>query len=255
MDDYVRGALTANEQSRFETKYLCLPGRAEKVAFARELVAAVSGKQSVLAYLGSYLPRMCRELFVMRAVPGWAFAAALLLAISSCSWLFLKNRELRTRSASVSAEIAELRGQDAELRGRLASASGGKQTEVSGHTPAPSLRAEGSPSALGLTLLPDSSRAIGRSMPKLDLTFAAIDLVIDSDDHHSSYSAELQTVAGEKVLDSPSLRRRDSGGTAMVPWQIPVRSLRPADYVIELKGKTPSGDFEQVQSYSLRVTP
>ena len=189
---------------------------------------------------------------MVRVVPGWAFAATLLLAISYCCWTLLNDRELRARVASASMQNSELRRQDADLRGQLASA-GHEKIEAPEQSPNAPLRPERFASAFGLALLPDASRAIGRPMPKLDLTSASVDLIFDSNDRHVSYVAELQTVGGVKVLDSLSLRRRVAGGNAMVSWQIPVRPLRPGDYVIELKGKTPDGDVEQVQSYSLRI--
>jgi len=68
---------------------------------------------------------------------------------------------------------------------------------------------------------------------------------------YATYRAALVTAAGRRVWTGDRLRKSASGGALVLT--LPAALLAEGDYVLELGGAAPSGDFESVADYSFRV--
>ncbi len=77
-------------------------------------------------------------------------------------------------------------------------------------------------------------------------------LVLESDDH-SSYRATISSPVGE-VLSKGDLKTTRSGRTRMINLEFSSQRLSPGEYSVKVSGRTPSGTYERVAEYSVRVT-
>jgi hypothetical protein len=128
IDDYVSGALEADQKTRFEKYFLLSPSRREKLDFARALTEhAVAWRSESQTAQSSSIQRGGVEIDEKegiakvlpfkrwsRPVPVWrqwaAVAAAILIAVVVGA-LWFRNRELRREVIAAEAAVARLRDQ------------------------------------------------------------------------------------------------------------------------------------------------
>jgi hypothetical protein len=221
--------------------------------------------------------------FFRRPAVGLSFAAALLLAVLLAAWTAIQNRRLQNQIAQLAAQKAlppalpqDLQGQLVTERQRNADlteelhreqelrASVERNLQVAKEQ-AQRATAPGSPprmtvaTVVSFPLLPGATRDTGSGEGnKIPLPRSArkIRLLLDlAANDYRHYRAVLKTVEGQKeLLTRNMLRARASAGGITLPLIVPAKLLTRGAYQIQLSGKTPTGQYKDVDLYYFRVT-
>jgi hypothetical protein len=264
VDAYVRGTLTGELLTRFESHYLASPRRRERVAFARRFAAAVdsiadaaargtspgvstSGESSETGLVSSAGRRRRTS---TRTNDIWYLAVAALLVLT-CSIVFFENARLRRRvegAEQAHAEVAETARQlDAKLltqqtNGR-ALADEVRRLQAALQTPSialvllPQMRADGVPAAIAL---------------REGATAIALELRLDTIREGTRYEVVLADPASNRIVwraESPDASR----GRSSIAVSIPANVLRSQHYAVEVIGHGADGRHELAGSYAFEV--
>jgi len=81
-----------------------------------------------------------------------------------------------------------------------------------------------------------------------------LELRIASVDQYQSYRAVLQTTEGSEKFGIDDLRATTKDSHVVVPFKLAAGLLTRGDYYVKLRGLNPRGEYEDVDSYSFRVT-
>jgi hypothetical protein len=79
-----------------------------------------------------------------------------------------------------------------------------------------------------------------------------LELVLDRDEY-KTYGIALLDSDGKALSSANALRSQLVGGREVITWRLPVSSLAPGDYIVQLNGQRPSGSPENVASYTFRL--
>ena len=259
IDAYVRGELTEDENRKFEAEYFTSQERRERIEFARALdrVSALA-RQSAQFHSMTPWKRVWAALSVQQAIPRWVLVVTVLAMIVSGSWLTLENLSLKAGLRQASAEQAELRRQEDDLRQQIAKFEGnptGQVHEGQGGSETSKLETPMGP-VLTLRLNPGTARSTGEHQETLVIpsTTPGVELQLKIDrDEYKIYKAVLTNVDGQEILQSKALHSQSINGTVSVDWSLPASSLLSGDYIVELRGQPPTGPTEDVEAYSFRI--
>jgi hypothetical protein len=261
--DFLRAELPTDQSRRFEARYLESPPLRERVESARFLaggedaareenvpmVSDTSGSRSI--FDPSLLERL-REAFRLPsfvlgcAVAGLA-AAALLVAV----WFGLDNRQLRT-------ELSRSESQRSSLAARLqaeAATPKSKPEQAGAVLPhVESMRA----APLAFVLLPGVTRgsAGGRQqlvIPAKGAHRVRLNLDFTPFERYASYRAIVSYADGGEVAsrDLPGKNLIGSGSKLVI--DLSTASLPAGDYIIVVKGRLGTAQYEDLESYYFRV--
>ena len=269
VDAYVRGRLSAEDRKRFEAKLARSTRLAERVEFARVLSKAASPSPVV-----SDQPAKAswwRNLFLFSWAPNAALsgavAVALLLIVLGSPvllvWLRVRDemrlvaeraameqqrqqleQRLSEQQSKTNADLQASRAEEARLQQELQAI----KEELARTNPQPSLPAS-------IFLYANSSRAPGsRDALTVPSTASTIQLklVLDSDDY-TAYQATIKSPDEREILKRPRLRPSRSGQARMIVLQFPSQLLSSGQYVVSVGGLTPSGTYESIADYPVRV--
>lgn len=237
IEDYLRGALPAGEREKFVAQYLSAPQHLQKVKVAEALRGYP--ERVANAAINSGLkpePRLTRRRFGLARAPGvvYALAATLLIAALVGLWVFMGNRRARPgESAALEQELARLNA---------------PETRRPGAAP--------DPNEIAVTLSPGTVRG-QNELPRVSIPGSAtvvnfrLELLADN---HPTYRVALRTDARGEVFAWSGLRDQPAGAD-FITLRVPARVLAPGDYVLALSGSNPAGDWQEVTSYSFRVSP
>jgi chorismate mutase len=287
VDEYVRGALTAHEQERFDRHFLSTPDRHQKVRFAGALRKYVS-EASVPEPSASTLPvqrpvsfwqSMVAFLCSQRPVLEWSLGAALLLIVVGGSWSTVKIsrlqnqiEQMRAQQATPQGQTLHLQQQLAELRSRNDQLTNELQREQSERAtlqqelaalktqggpgdrptpqPGPSL-----PSMVTFALTPGLVRDMG-STKKLSVPpgtkLVQLQLDLPADDYNK-YRAVLQNAEGGEISSQTLPKPKTPDNDDVFHLILPAYILPPGDYSVKLSGINANGDLEDLAKYSFRV--
>ena len=225
VDQYLRGELTLPESEYFETHFLRVPERQQKLSFAAALKKYVSleaaGKEQEEPVVDSpagdvEVPeppprwRVLSMLQIPNPVVGFALAAAVLVILFGASWTVLRNWSQR-EPRDVLTEVL--------IPGRSRS---GDPTEV---------KKFGIPSS--------------KDTVRLQLELFA--------DDYKVYRTVLQDLSGTIVLQK-DLRAQPVSGRPSLILDVPANKLPANSYQIKLKGINSSGNEENIGSYYFAVS-
>lgn len=277
IEAYVRNQLSSEEAQQFETRLLRYPRIGERVNFARAL------SEKVKAYELSSKRRSEKEDSI---VPWWqrflpeqpalrvAFAACFLIfaiggLISIPTWL-----RLRSESDRITSERAALQKQTEELDKRALQMQGQNEQLTA------DLRRQEDELAQQRQRIDDLQRALASRQPDRGLpgvlasvflypgstrgpeetrelaiypntSRAQISLGLESNEY-KTYRAVLKTAARSVVLSRNGLSVRNPA-LPQIHFVIPAHVLTAGTYLITVSGRTPTGEFEDVADYTLRV--
>ena len=273
VDAYVRGSLTAEDRKRFEEKLSRSARLAERVEFARLLSKAAS--PSKVVHEEPAKASWWQNLFVFSWAPnaalGSAVAVGLLLIVlgtpAAFVWLRLRDeRRLAAERAVIEQQRQQLERRLSEQQAKTNQAETDLQNSKAEEErlqqeleAAKEQLARTFPQTTALasiTLFATSSRGPGsRNVLTVPSTASTIQLkvVLDSDDY-ASYQATIKAPDDRVILDKAGLRPRPSGQARIIVWQFSSRLLSPGQYVVSVSGLTPSGTYEPVAEYPVRVT-
>jgi cell division protein FtsL len=277
VDSYARGRLSPQMRDRFERAYLVNPDRRARLRFGEALAARldqiaasrVADRTGVRA--ASWWQRFSSLLTGGQRVFAFSMALALLLLSLASVWLFIQSKRLRqdlarTRDAQTAQEqrgreaeqqLAGERTRTQELTAELERArteATPQPKSAAPESPAPSVVA---PSVASLVLIAGGIRGVD--------TGAAPTLVIPKgtqqvrlqlklmENEYQSYQLALQAVGGREVFNRRHFKPRPNRSGASFIFTLPASRVSPGDYILTLRGFTPSGELEDVSQSLFRV--
>lgn len=255
IDAYVRGELSHSERVRFEGRFLTSSQRRSKVEFARSLLRVTAESKSVR---NSSLERSSAWLSLITMFRGWnpavqfASILALVISLGSASWLFVQNRSIRSRVATLEKERRDIETRDEQLQRQL-----GEEQDRAGKLAAELQKGPVRvPAVASLVLLPGLSRAeSGRAQLAVNPSaqIAEIQIVLEPRDDYPRYSSELRTRSGEEILTRGNLRGRRTAAGNVVSFDVPASALNAGEYELTLKGVGADGGVQDLGYYYFRV--
>ncbi|HEY6967816.1 MAG TPA: hypothetical protein VJA94_01320 [Candidatus Angelobacter sp.] len=252
IDEYARGNLDAHEKELFESLFLNVPERREKIAFARAFNRFIA-RHAVAS--SAKEPAPLPQPVWQRIATVVALACAILLALVS-GFIYRRFAQARTelaaaevqRSASETREKAaaeqlkELEKRNQELENEIAAL---RQTS-------PSATSE----LFTLALTSGWTRS-SESVPAANLSPAIknlrLELAVPDESHYGRYRAQLQTVEGKILWNREPLQSQHASGREVVTITMAASGLPQSDYLVTLNGLTTGGPSEKVASYYFRV--
>jgi hypothetical protein len=254
IDSYARGRLSNLEKEQFEQHYLNSPQRRVRVEFARSLTqVAQEAKQSASFEGVSFWWRLTAPLRQSRPMLRWAFVtSAVALVVASGAWLVRQNHELR--SGPQPASQSELR-QQLPVNNDESSLQAKKNQAAA----APEIAKLDAPvlPELTLSLNPGISRSnqAGQQVLALPSSVSSARLQLSlADDDYAGYEAVLETAEGREIQKIVGLKAHVRDGKRIVTLRLPLRLIKPGDYIVKLnaKNRSSSGE-EEVEVYSFRT--
>jgi len=267
IDSFVRGELSERERRQFETGYITCQARRENVEFARQLLTHIEEPQQAFssAKLNVAQERSKRlHSFASYWLPRLAFAIAL-IAIGATSWLIISNRRLqrevdqvRFQQADLQRSLREefqtteqrLREQISSLEERLReTVSDSERQLATGNTKPRGL------DIVALALTPGLERTASESktviLPRSPV-LVRLNLYLERDDY-PSYRASIETPSGVTVWRKSHLRASGPTQGKMVTLEVASQVLFGDDFLIRLRGVTPTRGVHDVGDYRLFV--
>jgi hypothetical protein len=275
VDAYVRGSLSAEDRKRFEAKLARSTRLAERVEFARVLSKAASPSRVVSdePSKASWWQWFFRVSWAPNAALSSAVAVALLLIVlgSPVLLVWLRVRDERRLVAERAAMEQQRRNLEDQLSAQRSNTNKAEADLQNSQAKEQQLQQElqaikeelartnttNTQPALpaSIFLFATSSRAPGsRDALTVPATASTIELklVLDSDDY-ASYQATIKSPDDRELLKRPRLRPSRSGKARIVVLQFPSRLLSSGQYVVSVGGLTPSGSYEPIADYPVRV--
>jgi hypothetical protein len=249
VDAYVNGELSGETLALFETRYLALPDRREKVQFA-ETLHAYRRRQDARVD-----PRAIpQKRSWSRLAPQWGLAAAVVLLAAGTMYLFDANRRLHHQVASLSAERGTMRAREGDLQKRLA-----EQQFAAARATNDLARLQeslGQRQVPPSFVLPPVTRGAGE-LTTLAIPSAASEVRLELQlelDEFPGYRAALKVPSSDRTLwRSGALKSAGGAGSKSVAITLPATLLKPRTYSVDLTGIPSSGEEEVIGSYTFRV--
>jgi hypothetical protein len=251
VDAYVRGALTGETLTRFESHYLLSPRRREHVAFAGRFLRAVRPKAEPVVAAAGYGST------ALKLVSIFAVAAGLLLVAGG--GLLLQNMRLGRGLSVAQSERVALDQHARELEqqlGDLRAANNAVTRELERVRGAAAIVVRDAPT-IALVMLPQT-RSIG-PVPTLAIPAGTdrvgFELRLESNDF-PRYQVGLRDPAVNRIAwRSGWMAARSSAGQPSVQVAVPAGVLKPQHYSLDLSGAGPAGRPEVVGSYAFEIMP
>jgi hypothetical protein len=256
IDAYIRGDLTESEKQRFEARYSQSPQR-ERVDFAHALVQiCASEKDAAPKGRNPLLKKMWAILSIQHHRPEWVLAATLVVITMSGGWLLVQNERLRAGLQHAAERQDALLRENDTLRQQIALLQDLHEAQV--HQQGSEVARLETPMNPEVTfyLTPGIARGLestrnSRTLPT-KASHLRLELLLDRDEY-KTYGIALLDSDGKELSSVNALRSHLVGGRVVVTWRLPVSSLDPGDYIVQLKGQRPSGSPENVAFYSFRL--
>lgn len=272
--DYARGGLTAQQRSQFEQRFLSLPGESQHVVLAQAVLEAVANANLPKTPARIAVPAVKPNFFQsLTAFFGWqssglqvGLAAASILLVLGGSWLFYQTVQLRSQVAQLEVARINQEQQQAQQAGEQRTrgdqlseqleAERQKRTELEqelARQKAQATRETGNQSTAPATILsffltPGLSRDIDstkRLTIPSGITQLRLQLKLKRPGTYQSYQAVLQTLDGAQLWQ----RTLPRSASQAVTVTLPAKLLPSGDYLLVLKGKAATGEWEEVDEY------
>jgi len=255
IDAYVLGELSPARKESFERRFINTPEGLKRIRLARTWMRMTAGEPAESASRGRLAALIDSFSFGRARLAMAGAAAALVIGIG---WLLVETQRLRgqlseiqtiqmelERSAQVlRAEIDSQRARNQELSKKLEEERSAKDASSS------------APAWLSLVLTPGLLRGGGSghqvNLPPGESTLR-LELRFESDSMHPTYRAQVRTPEGREVLTLDGLRARSTPSGKSVSLTLAGRTLQRGDYLVSLRGKLASGEFEDIADYIFTV--
>jgi hypothetical protein len=255
IDSYVCNALPPDQRDKFENYFLKLPGKPQRVEFARMLMNEAKSVKIVLnpAQTGQDLGRFKQQRLLFKDGPLYLVAT-----VAAVVAIFMAVQDYRLREELNKAETARTQSQDRiqQLEHQIASLSSHNATTAE-DIHAPFLPSISVPTTY-IPLTAQSLRGAGSNRHQvvslLNLSRSVVLVLMLDRDDYDQYSASFQTVENEELHRTSGLVSQImKGKKKAVEVRMPSQLLKKGDYVIELFGQTPGDRPELVEFFSLSV--
>lgn len=272
VDAYVRGSLSSEDRERFKEKLFKSERLKERVEFAKLLSklpasTVVRPEPARAPWWKSLIDFSLPQTAAIRG----ALAVGIFLVViglpGGAVWLRVRDqRRLESERAAIEQQKQQLAQQLAEQQSRTNQLATDLQNSKAEEerlqrelqaTQEELARTNAKPAApASIFLFAVSSRAPGSrdalTVPSNASTIQ-LKLVVDADDY-ATYQATIKSPDNPNVLTRADLKPSRSGRARVISLQFPSRVLRSGDYVVTLSGRTPSGTYERVADYPVRVS-
>ena len=236
VDAFLRGELSGAALDRFRTHYLTRPFAAEKVTFARTLLAyrgAPTGSSPELSRTRT------RQTWLL--TPQWAVAAVTILALAAAGYFW--SEHVRLRRAASEARAGTTTNPPLPETARQPAAS-------------PQLRAETPPARAAFAFVLYPARRGVADVPTMTAPRdkpVTLRLVLEFNDFER-YAVEVRkTGSGRIVSRATALIAEHLKEGDTVSTTIPASRLEAGRYVVDVTGLPAKGAPQSVGSYPLRV--
>jgi len=235
IEEYLEGAMTADDRGAFEQVYLASPRHRARVETIRQLKRVAAGTPRTRDAMRGVQPLSAPIAWAIGAV---ALAAAIFLAI------VVQRSNTPTEPPRKNAGTAAVAPSPPAARG---GASGASRGDTPASTPQ---------RTFAVTLSPIAVRAAGGSSALVipdGTTTVALDLESAGGPRFAGGRAEVRTVSGERVWEGPATAPQDSARTGVLARiEMPADRLRADDYIVTLFEGDAAAGAERAR-YSLRV--
>jgi hypothetical protein len=265
IDSYVRHQLSEKDRQAFESFFLQLPERRQRLAFAQTLQVFVARKkesQTVKETVSFYQAFLH---FIGSGKLSFVPVAVSLLLLFGCLWLVFDNVRLRNHLQQVQNGASEIEKREQDLQEKLRQErqqieqlakdlENERNRQVIQDPSNPELP---SPVAqiVSLILTSDTVRSSG-GIKKLEISPATqtIRFIMSfASDENKEVFATMKRVSGQDILQRAPLKTQTKGSKSQVIWLLPAKSLDEADYMITLNGKDENGAIVDIERYAFRV--
>jgi hypothetical protein len=270
VDAYVRGELPAADAHQFKSAYLSSPKRREKVRFAETFLSFQRPAATPPVVVRAGVTQSDRHESVLKRLlggvwsgtsrsskagfaPQWGLAGAALVLLIASGYLLKTNLELRQQVSRSDSERALLAQKEQQLQHRLAvgQAANAANPGTEKNNPQPSIDHL---KVAAFVLMPTLR---GSGPPPIVSWSAGTDLVVLKLEMESSdfatYQVAIQDSASRQIAwQSASLRPFSEDDRRTVSFALPPNLLKPANYLVQLKGIRPNGTTELASSYPFR---
>ena len=268
LEDYMRGALTAEEGRRFHTHFLVTPERREKLRNLRAMaVAAPPARPEKVGRRAHALSSVWHALraFVHPPARIKIAAAVLLLTAVAVLWLVWPPKrpgpllaEDPARGETQNANLTPPPSPTAEpMSPTPASSPRDEQPpQPGGNTrPAPARPARPAPPPTVVALVPGALRG-GRDVAEKKIEpgsqLVELNLRLDVERSYGDYRVVIRDSGGREVARRARLKPSNRDGLPTVAVALPSALFRPGDYAAVLSGGE-RGRYEEVGRYAFRV--
>jgi hypothetical protein len=277
-DSYVRGELPEADRRRFESSFLSDARGRGRLAFARELRAALAREREDATPPAPALRGGATLLpfpFVRRPAFALTLAAAALALLAVVVWLAFESGRRRAAAPEQAHEVPAqpspseqavtdpprentnviVQTQNSPVP-RPSEESGSRLTPRGDNLAPPSQRTR--PAVATLLLSGVSREAGGSGRPNrlaIPAGTNAVRLVVEFGDAglYRDYGAEVETVEGRRIGKGYSTRL-SGPGRKLISVTVPAQDLKGGDYILRLRGARPGREPEVVGEYTFSVT-
>jgi hypothetical protein len=232
VDEYVAAVLTLDERRRFEEHFLSTPKHFQMVEIARALDNRFDGeiKQSEITPLLSR-PFYRRHLTLIVTVIAGASLVAFVI------WQVIMQRPRDRTTEGLEAQRAIL------------------QNELSSINRGPMDSRQNAFAVVPLTLRPILARDLAENRSVvIPANPSIIGLRLELlDNKYPDYKATLKTNEGYELAAVDRLTSESSNKGKVVVLNLPSWLMRPGSYQVELSGRLPSNEYEQISLYPFDI--
>jgi len=267
VDAYVRKVLSSSDRKRFEKSLVDSKRLRERVAFGQVLLAKASTQSQKVSWWNRFINR-----FAFPAAVKTALASGVVIVVLggvSFQWMRLREQSkqlaaersvLEQQKRRLEQQIAEVQSNAQQIKLELENRKAdleklNQELESTKQKLAQAQQAPGAPIFATLTLFASSARSVNDgeqlviSSPN---TIAKLNLILDADEH-STYRVSIGSADGRTPILRQGLKASGPASERTVSLQFPASKLQPADYAVNVSGRTPSGSYEPLADYRFRL--
>lgn len=251
IDDFIQGALTPDELTRFEDHFLKLPGRRENLHASRIFHEHLDRRVLVRPRRAGFNPwgRTLR----------WSAVAAVFLLLVFALWFFIKGRE--TERPPLMQAGSEKPATTPSVTPSLAPSVAPTATPVRTEVPRSADEDNGErprPPIAAALLLPGATRD-GEGLPQLSLPAEShvlpVELHLETVTKYENYEVVLQDEAGNTLQSWPRTKSRKSQYGNGLHVQVPVELLKPQQTYSFAVNVTAKGVVQELTRYYFEIAP
>lgn len=249
IDEYARGELEPAEKEKFESLFLNIPERREKIAFSQALHRAARPQAAAP-------PERTRSSSGPGIFTALLAAAVVLLAFTS-GFFYWRLAQTRGQLADSEEQRAALKKSDHTISEQLSEQQRQNQQLQQAIAALQETTPDATSDLVTLKLSSGWSRGAG-GMPEVRLPKSAkrlrLNLTIGKNEpSYSSYRAQVQTIEGRPVWTNNNLADRHSPESRWIVLTLPTPALNAGDYLVTIIGIPLDGNPTEVATYYFRV--
>ena len=266
IDSYVGNQLSEKDREAFESCFLQVTERRQRIEFAKAWKAFVEKKSEdkFRNEPSSFIPSFLR--FIRDKPLGLIPAAVAVLLLLGCVWLVFENVRLRNRLEQLQANSLEVERREQEQNAQL-QREREKNALLSQQVAANENLINKQDATIGTNFTPkmigtvsfalnsDTERSsggiqrirIGRNQNTLELVMRV------NNGGYKKFSAEIKRLESKEVLQTAELQPQRQGSMTQLIWSMPTASLKESDYILTLKAADESGAVVDLDRYAFRV--